>query len=83
MKKLVVTGGHGLVGSSITADFKTGREFDLTNFDETQKMFDKYKPTKVIHCAGKVGGVGGNMNYKGEYFYVNIMINTNVIVSAR
>jgi GDP-L-fucose synthase len=83
MKKLLVTGGHGLVGSSITADFKTGREFDLTNFDETQKMFAKYKPTQVIHCAGKVGGVGGNMNYKGEYFYDNIMINTNVIESAR
>ncbi len=65
MTKLLVTGGLGLVGSSITADFKVGREFDLTNFDETQKMFEKYKPKQVIHCAGKVGGVGGNMNYKG------------------
>jgi GDP-L-fucose synthase len=68
MKKLLVTGGHGLVGSSITADFKTGREFDLTNFDETQKMFDKYKPTQVIHCAGKVGGVGGNITIKENIF---------------
>ena len=38
MKKLLVTGGHGLVGSSITADFKTGREFDLTNFDDVDTM---------------------------------------------
>jgi len=83
MSKLLITGGHGLVGSSITADVKIGREFDLTNFDETQRMFESHKPTHVIHCAGKVGGVGGNMNHKGEYFYDNIMINTNVIESAR
>jgi GDP-L-fucose synthase len=37
----------------------------------------------VIHTAGKVGGLGGNMNHKGEFFYDNIMINTNIIESAR
>jgi GDP-L-fucose synthase len=84
MKKLLVTGGNGLVGSSIKADYNIGREeFDLINFEQTQKMFEKYKPTDVIHCAGKVGGLGGNINYKGQYFYDNIMINTNVIESAR
>jgi GDP-L-fucose synthase len=83
MKKILVTGGNGLVGSSITSDVKIGKEYDLRNPDETNKMFDIHKPTHVIHCAGKVGGVGGNMNYKGEYFYDNIMINTNVIEGAR
>ena len=83
MKKLLVTGGNGLVGSSINSDIKIGKEYNLINPNETQKMFEKYKPTQVIHCAGKVGGLGGNMNYKGEYFYDNIMINTNVIESAR
>jgi GDP-L-fucose synthase len=37
----------------------------------------------IIHCAAKVGGVGANMNYKGEFFYNNIMMNTNVIEGAR
>ena len=46
-------------------------------------MFAEHNPTHVIHCAAKVGGLGGNMNYKGEYFHDNIMINTNVIESAR
>ena len=82
-KKILVTGGNGLVGSSITSDVKIGKEYDLRNPDETNKMFNINKPTHVIHCAGKVGGVGGNMNYKGEYFYDNIMINTNVIEGAR
>ena len=77
MKKLLVTGGNGLVGSSINSDIKIGRQYDLKLSSETDKMFEYHKPTHVIHCAGKVGGVGGNMNYKGEYFYDNIMINTN------
>lgn len=83
MKKILVTGGNGLVGSSIISDIKIGKEYDLRNPDETNKMFNVHKPTHVIHCAGKVGGVGGNINYKGEYFYDNIMINTNVIEGAR
>jgi GDP-L-fucose synthase len=83
MKKLLVTGGNGLVGSSIISDIKIGKEYDLRNFEETNKMFEFHKPTHVIHCAGKVGGLGANMNYKGQFFYDNITINTNVIESAR
>jgi GDP-L-fucose synthase len=83
MKKLLVTGGNGLVGSSITSDVKIGKEYDLRNIEETNKMFEYHKPTHVIHCAGKVGGLSANMNYKGDFFYDNIMINTNVIESAR
>lgn len=83
MKKTLVTGGYGLVGSTINADVKIGREYDLRNQQDVQNMFEIHKPTHVIHCAARVGGVGGNMKYKGEYFYDNIMINTNVIEQAR
>jgi GDP-L-fucose synthase len=83
MKKLLVTGGGGLVGSLIISDIKISKEYNLVNPNETLNMFELHNPTHVIHCAGKVGGVGGNMNHKAEYFYDNIMINTNVIESAR
>ena len=83
MKKLLVTGGYGLVGSAINADIKIGKNFDLRNSVVCNEVFKLYSPTHVIHCAGKVGGLGGNMNYKGEFFYDNIMINTNVIESSR
>lgn len=83
MKKVLVTGGQGLVGSSIDAKFKIGSQYDLRLQTVTDNLFEKYKPTHVIHCAAKVGGLGSNMNYKGEYFYDNIMINTNVIENAR
>jgi len=81
--KILVTGGTGLVGSAINADVKVGKSYDLTNPIICDSMFTEYNPTHVIHCAAKVGGLGGNMNYKGEYFHDNIMINTNVIESAR
>ena len=83
LKNLLVTGGTGLVGSTINADIKIGREYDLSNPLLCNMAFDRYRPTHVIHCAAKVGGLGGNMNHKGEYFYDNIMINNNVIETAR
>lgn len=76
--------GKGLVGSSIVGDIKiSSSDFDLRDPSQVKKMFDLYKPTEVIHTAGKVGGLGSNMNFKGEYFYNNIMINTNVIEQSR
>jgi len=40
-------------------------------------------PEYVIHTAGKIGGLLGNMNHKGQFFYENITINTNVLEAAR
>ena len=84
MTKVLVTGGYGMVGSAMESQIKLSRETcDLTNPKQTHKLFQLIKPDGVIHCAGKVGGIGGNSKYKGEYFYDNLMINTNVIESAR
>ena len=80
---LLVTGGTGLVGSAIEADVKLNSLYDLRDRKTANKLFSRHKPNKIIHCAAKVGGVGGNMNYKGEFFYDNIMMNTNVIEAAR
>ena len=84
MTKVLITGGYGMVGSAMESQIKLSRETcDLTNPEQTNKLFQLIKPEGVIHCAGKVGGIGGNSNYKGEYFYDNLMINTNVIEAAR
>jgi len=73
-----------MVGSAMESQIKLSRETcDLTNPKQTEALFRTIKPDGVIHCAGKVGGIGGNSNYKGEYFYDNLMINTNVIEASR
>ena len=94
MGRLLVTGANGLVGSQFKGDLisiisKVGDLRDKKTVDSiidfyTDKDRQKeYAVDRIIHCAAKVGGVGGNMKYKGEFFYDNIMINTNVIESAR
>ena len=83
--KILVTGGNGLVGSEFIGDkyYKpSSKEYNLIDKEETHHLMSK-KFDGVIHCAAKVGGVGANMNYKGEFFYDNIMMNTNVINGAR
>jgi len=84
--KVLVTGGYGLVGSEFTKpNFinLSSSESDLRIRNEVDDIFKKIKIDSVIHCAGKVGGLGGNMNNKWQFFYDNIMINTNVIESSR
>ena len=83
MKRLI-TGGSGLVGSTIDAEIKLGsRDGDLRKWSQVENIFEIHKPTHVIHCAARVGGVGGNIKAKGEFFYDNIMINTNVLEACR
>jgi GDP-L-fucose synthase len=84
--KILVTGGYGLVGSEFNKENfipLSSSEADLRIKSEVDKILETITFDGIIHCAAKVGGVGGNMNYKGEFFYDNIMMNTNVIESAR
>tara|TARA_R110001583_G_scaffold7985_10_gene38927 strand:+ start:17140 stop:18048 length:909 start_codon:yes stop_codon:yes gene_type:complete len=85
LKKLI-TGGTGLIGSAIESDYfdvKISSKYDLRDRESTEKIFSETRPEAVIHCAARVGGLGANMANKGEFFYDNIMINTNVIECAR
>jgi GDP-L-fucose synthase len=83
--KTIITGGSGLVGSQLNGDIKlSSKDVNLVNFDDTLSFFSNQgQIDNVIHCAARVGGLGGNMSYKGEFFYENIMMNTNVIECSR
>lgn len=87
MGQLLVTGSNGLVGSEFKNDFirLTSNTCDLRNQTSVDNFFENNSKqiNGVIHCAAKVGGIGGNMSAMGEYFYDNLMINTNVIESCR
>ncbi len=84
--KILITGGSGLVGSQFVGDEyikPTSKDFNLIDSTQVNNMLLNKDINSLIHCAAKVGGLGSNMNYKGEFFYQNIMMNTNVIESAR
>jgi GDP-L-fucose synthase len=73
----MVTGGSGLVGMGIKMYieqsgaleneewvFLSSGDGDLRKREETEAIFEKYKPTHVIHLAAKVGGLFANMAQK-------------------
>jgi len=91
-EKILVTGGSGLVGQAINKQinkyqnyewlFLSSKDCDLTNFKQTKKFFNTYKPTYVIHLAANVGGLFKNMNNKVEMLEKNLEINKNVIICS-
>lgn len=84
--KILVTGGYGLVGTEFAKKNyikPTSFDIDFRDTNKVNEFFNENRFHGVIHCAAKVGGVGSNMNFKGEFFYDNIMMNTNVIESSR
>ena len=84
--KILVTGGSGLVGSQFIGNEyikPTSTDFNLVDPIQSKIMLLNRDINGVIHCAAKVGGLGSNMKYKGEFFYENIMMNTNIIESCR
>ena len=62
--------------------FATRQDADLTNLQETQKLFEKVKPMFVIHLAALVGGLFANMADKVGFLEKNLAINHNVISSS-
>ncbi|KAK7461018.1 hypothetical protein VKT23_008946 [Stygiomarasmius scandens] len=62
--------------------FASSSEGDLRDPAQTRKLFEKYKPTHVIHLAALVGGLFRNMKYKLTFFRENMVINDNVLHSA-
>ena len=86
-KKILVTGGSGMVGRSLKdimpdAIYLSSKDCDLTNPIDTNLLIKHHKPDIIIHLAAKVGGIIDNINKPAEYLYDNIMMNTVLLNSA-
>lgn len=94
--KVLVTGGSGLVGKAIQhivreeGEAKEGEEWiflsskdaNLINKEETQAVFERHRPTHVIHLAAFVGGLFKNMKSNLDFWRNNLAINDNVLQAA-
>ena len=85
----LVTGSNGLVGFALRelmpsdSYFATRNDADLTNFDQTMDLFSTVKPSRVIHLAALVGGIGVNQINSAAYFMGNLQMNINTLEAAR
>jgi GDP-L-fucose synthase len=88
---ILVAGGSGLVGAAIVRELKglnkdvigiSSKDVDLLDRDKTFEFIKNLKPTAIIDCAAKVGGIGGNNSYPVEFLSQNLQIQSNLMDAA-
>src|SRR5687767_14164722 len=90
--RVLVTGGGGFLGSHLVERLEERgadifvprrRDYDLTRWDDAERMFADARPELVFHLAAEVGGIGANRANPGRYWYANLMMGANVLELAR
>ena len=92
MKKILLTGGSGLVGRNIqehsSADkweilAPSRKELDLTDLSSVSQWVKNHQPDIIIHAAGLVGGIKANIQDPVKFLDVNVNMGRNIIMVAR
>jgi GDP-L-fucose synthase len=92
VRKVVVTGPSGVIGTATVGLLRehgydvvaaTSSNVDLRDQAAVTEYFDHHSPDAVIHLAGRVHGLMGNVRAQGDMFHQNILINTHTIEAAR
>jgi GDP-L-fucose synthase len=92
-RRVVVTGGHGFLGSFVVDKLRAAGakevvvprsdKHDLRIQTEALRLYTDTRPDIVIHLAAVVGGIGANRKYPGRFFHDNAIMGLNVIEAAR
>ncbi len=89
---VLVTGSGGVAGRAVVQELeRTGyraipvasSDADLRDMAATTALFETHRPDYVVHLAGRVHGLMGNIGSQGSAFYDNIRMNINVVEASR
>jgi GDP-L-fucose synthase len=92
MTRILVTGGGGFLGSHLVErlrgeghDVLISRrsDYDLTRWDDAERLFEDARPRLVFHLAAEVGGIGVNRANPGRFWYANLMMGAHVLELSR
>jgi GDP-L-fucose synthase len=90
--RTLVTGGGGFLGSHLVErlvgeghDVIVPRraDYDLTRWEDAERLFRETQPQRVFHAAGEVGGIGANRASPGRFWYANLMMGAHMLELAR
>jgi GDP-L-fucose synthase len=90
--RTLVTGGGGFLGSHLVErlqsdghDVSVARraDYDLTRWDDAERLFRDARADRVFHLAGEVGGIGANRASPGRFWYANLMMGAHVLELSR
>ena len=87
-KKILVTGGSGMVGRYLKnilpeAIYMSSKDCDLRDSKQVDEFWGKIKPNVVIHLGAKVGGILENLASPADFYNENTLINTNVLMMSK
>jgi GDP-L-fucose synthase len=90
--KTLVTGGGGFLGSHLVERLEADGQdvvvprrsgYDLTRWDDAERLFRETEPERVFHVAGEVGGIGANRASPGRFWFANLMMGAHVLELCR
>ncbi len=87
MKKILVTGGSGLVGRHLKeilpdATYISSKDYDLRSETDVKSLCEQGWD-HIVHLAARVGGIIENINFPAEFIEQNLLINTLLLKYAR
>jgi GDP-L-fucose synthase len=90
--RIMVTGGGGFLGSHLVDRLRADghdpfvprrRDYDLTAWNDAERLFADARPELVYHLAAEVGGIGANRENPGRFWYANLMMGAHVLELSR
>lgn len=87
MRKILVTGGSGLVGRHLSevlpeATYVSSKDFDLTSEADVRNLCSE-RWEHIVHLAAKVGGILPNIRFPAEFIEENLLMNSLLLRHAR